>query len=239
MTQQLYLEDSYLKECDATVTTVRGDNGEFVVLDKTILYAQGGGQPFDTGKLVRKSDNAEFKVVSVKKKDGEINHHVEGDAQLAVGDEVTVSVDWDRRYKLMRTHTATHVLAAFLHKEAGAMITGNQLETEKTRIDFSLENFDREKLAEYVAKANAAMKESHEVKVYFLDKDADVEQFMKLAKGLPPNLTKIRIVEIGTLDKQPDGGTHVKNTTEVGDIEILKCENKGKSNRRLYFKLKQ
>ncbi len=234
MTEALYLEDSYLKECEATVTKV---DGRYVVLDKTVLYPIGGGQPYDTGKLIREKEK--FSVVFVKRFGDDISHEVDREG-LKVGDKVKCVLDWDRRYSLMRYHTAAHVLSAIFHKESGALITGNQKSVDRARIDFDLEDFDREKIASYIEKANKELKRNLEVRSYYLPRKEVLKNpsMIKLKNVLPKNLEKLRVVEIGDVDKQADGGTHVKNTGEVGEIEFVKAENKGKSNRRVYFKLK-
>jgi len=233
MTELLYMTNSYLKEFDAKVIEVDGNR---VVLDRTAFYPTGGGQPCDTGKLV--CDGREFAVLSVKKESGKIWHELDR-AGLAVGDQVHGVIDWDRRYKLMRMHTACHVLAAVLYKEAGAKITGNQLGLEKSRIDFNLEKFDREALAGYVERANQLLAQDRPVKIYFMDREEVLKdpELVKLASVLPPAIQRLRIVEIEGIDRQADGGTHVARTSEVGRIVLLGAENKGKSNRRVYFGL--
>jgi Ser-tRNA(Ala) deacylase AlaX len=236
MSEALYLKDSYLKECDASVKS--GKDGKYVVLDRTIFYPRGGGQPHDTGKMLRGED--EFKVVFVGKFDGRISHEVDRPG-LNEGDGVKCVLDWPRRYTIMRMHTAAHVLAATMHKELGVLITGNQLGEDKTRFDFNMEDFDREKFERVVKKANAALSQDLELKIYTLprEKAMEIEGVVKLANALPPSIRELRIVEIPAIDVQADGGTHVKNLKEVGQIKVLKLENKGKSNRRVYFTLTQ
>ncbi|MBI2079483.1 alanyl-tRNA editing protein [Candidatus Micrarchaeota archaeon] len=234
----LYLYDSYLKECKSSVLEIRNE-GTQIFLDQTVLYARGGGQPTDFGKLVRASDNAEFSVVNVTKVDGKISHEVDKPG-LVTGDAVRVLVNWDRRYKLMKMHTAAHTLASIMHKEKGVLITGNQIEEDKTRFDFNLETFNLDEMQLLVQKANQALNRNLDVKTYFLPREEamKIPGVVKLAGALPPEITELRIVEIGDVDLQADGGTHVRNTSEVGEIELIKLENKGKSNKRLYFKLK-
>jgi misacylated tRNA(Ala) deacylase len=230
------MEDSYLKEFEATVKSVKDD--KFVVLDQTAFYPKSGGQPNDTGKLITE-DNTEYNVVFAGKFSGEISHEVDKPG-LKEGDKVKGTIDWDRRYRLMRMHTATHVLSSVFIKEAGALITGNQLDLEKTRIDFSLEDFDRDKISDYVKKANELSATNAEIKVSFMPRE-EVEQkpeLARLAKGLPEGVKTLRIVNIEGIDIQADGGTHVKNTSEVGTIEVLDCKNKGKNNRRIYLTIK-
>jgi misacylated tRNA(Ala) deacylase len=244
MTEALYLDDSYLKEWDTKVTSIKKkenseDNSLFITLDKTAFYPNSGGQPHDEGIIIRKSDNKEFKVVFVGKFSNEISHEVQGeeDVSLNENDEVSCKINWDRRYKLMRMHTACHILAGVLHKECKAMITGNQLNIEKSRIDFSVEEYNPEMLIQYIQESNKIAAEGHDNKIYYVDKNEDVDKFLRLAKGLPENITNVRIVEIVGFDIQPDGGTHVKNTKEVGKLKFLKSKNQGKNNRRVYFEL--
>src|SRR5690606_502149 len=167
MTEALYFLDCYLKEFEATVERVT-DN-KFVVLDRTAFYPESGGQPSDAGKLVRESDGAEFNVLYVGKFNGDISHEIDGENVsngLKAGDKVKGFIDWDRRYRHMRMHTATHVIANVIEKEAGAQITGNQLGLDQSRVDFSLEAFDRDKFAEYEKIANDFIARRNPVNFY-------------------------------------------------------------------------
>lgn len=237
MAEELYLQDSYLQECEAIVQSVK-DN-KYVVLDQTIFYPRGGGQASDTGKMIRPSDGAEFNVVFVGKFEGNVSHELDTPG-LQTGDKVKCILSWERRYTLMRSHTGGHVLSAVIHNATSALITGNNLETEESRIDFNLENFDREKINEYVQKANEALARGLEVRVEIMpfQEAMKIPSVVKLAGALPPDLPTLRVVFIGDVDIQADGGLHVKNTKEVGQIEVTRAENKGKSNRRVYFRLK-
>ena len=234
MTSALYLEDSYLKECDATVVSVK--DGKYIVLNRTIFYPRGGGQPWDAGTISRA--NRTYNVVYVGKFSGEISHEVDR-AGLREEDKVHCILNWDRRYKLMRSHTAAHVFASLLCEGTDALVTGNQLEEDKTRFDFSLEKYDREILNNYIDEANKLFRRDIPVKWYELPKEEalKIPGVIKMAKALPPDIDNLRIVEIVGVDKQADGGTHVKNLKEVGRIKLLKTENKGKNNRRIYFAL--
>ncbi|UCC34066.1 MAG: alanyl-tRNA editing protein [Candidatus Bathyarchaeota archaeon] len=234
MTNALYLEDSYLKECDAIVASVK--DGKYLVLDQTIFYPKGGGQPYDTGKIMKGDET--YNVVYVGKFSGETSHEVDH-AGLRPGDQVHSLLNWERRYKLMRSHTAAHVFASLLCKGTGALITGNQLEEDKVRFDFSLEKYDREILNHYLDEANKLLTRDIPVKWYELPKEEalKIPGIVKMAKALPPDIPHLRIVEITGVDTQADGGTHVRNLKEVGQIQLLKTQNKGKSNRRVYFKL--
>jgi misacylated tRNA(Ala) deacylase len=234
VTKALFLVNSYLKESRATVVSVK--DGKFVTLNQTIFYAKGGGQPHDTGKIVK--DSEVFNVVYVGKFSGEISHEIDR-VGLQPGDKVYCILNWDRRYKLMRSHTAAHVLAAVLNKGTGALITGNQLEEDHVRFDFSLEKFDKALLESYLAKANKLFGADIPVIWYELPREEvlQIPGIVKMAEAFPPDLPILRIVEIVGVDKQADGGTHVKNLREIGKVELMKTENKGKNNRRIYFKL--
>jgi len=234
MSRWLYLEDSYLKECDAVVVSV--NEGKYVVLDQTIFYPKGGGQPCDTGKILKESEA--YDVVYVGKFSGEVSHEVDR-AGLKEGDKVRCMLNWERRYRLMRSHTAAHLFASLLCTGTGALVTGNQLEEDKIRFDFSLEKFDREILEEYVSKANEYFREDIPVKWYELPREEalKIPGVVKMAEAFPPDIPSLRIVEIVGLDRQADGGTHVRSLREVGQIKLLKTENKGKFNRRVYFTL--
>ena len=236
---------------------VRPDGG--IILDQTCFYYNSGGQPSDKGKLVRISDGVEAEIKEVRKVDGEVAHYPAGAApnpmsknnaapaaspvifpsRFSVDDAVRGEIDWQRRYQLMRMHTAGHVLGAILFNH-GALITGNQLDVDQSRFDFSLEEFNREQLDMFVAQANAELAKDLPVRVYSLPREEAIKLpgFVKLANALPPNLPVLRIVEIVGLDVQADGGTHVKSTKEAGQIELTRVENKGAKNRRIYFVLK-
>jgi misacylated tRNA(Ala) deacylase len=234
MAKALYLEDSYLKECDATVVSVQ--DGKYVVLDQTVFYPKGGGQPWDTGKIMK--ENRIYNVVYVGKSSGEISHEVDREG-LKEGDRVHCILNWERRYRLMRSHPAAHVFGSLLCTSTGALVTGNQIEEDKIRFDFNLEKFDREILKEYIDKANELLRRGIPVKWYELPREEalKIPGIIKMAEALPPDVPHLRIVEIVGVDKQADGGTHVRNLREVGQIELLKAENKGKYNRRVYFSI--
>ena len=232
MENALYMNDSYLKEFSATIESVK-DN-KFIVLDKTAFYPSGGGQPHDTGVII--CNDEDYPVIYVGKFSGEISHEV-AKSGLKVGDKLIGKINWDRRYKFMRMHTAAHLVSSIFHNKMGALITGNQIDEEKTRIDFNMENFDREKILEYIGVSNELIKQDLPVKVYFLPREQamKIQGVVKLAGALPPEVSELRIVEIPGIDLQADGGTHVKSLAEIGTIEFVKAENKGKDNRRVYY----
>ena len=234
MKDALYMTDSYLKEFEAVVESVRDD--KFVILNETAFYPQGGGQPFDTG--VMKNNDDDYPVIFVGKFEGRISHEVSKPG-LKVGDLVSCKIDWGRRYRLMRMHTSAHIIDAILYQESGALCTGNQLGLDKSRIDFSLDTLDREKIQQYVDIANEWVQKAVDVKIYSLPREdaLKIPGIVKLASAMPPEVRELRIVEIPGIDLQADGGTQVKNTSEIGKISLVSVENKGKNNRRMYFTL--
>jgi len=234
MAEQLYLNDSYLRTCKSKVIFVK--DGKFIELDRTVFYPRGGGQPADTGKLMRGSE--EFPVVSVAKSEGKILHEASREG-LQAGDEVECQIDWERRYRLMKMHTAGHILSAIMFKQQGILITGNQIGPDKTRFDFSMENFDKAAFQTLVDGANAAISRNLEVLVSCLPREEamKLQGAVKLAVALPPEVKELRMVKIGDVDFQADGGTHVKNTSEIGKLVFIGAENKGKANRRIYYSL--
>lgn len=235
MEQALYMNDSYLKEFEAVVESVKDD--KYVILDRTAFYPQGGGQPYDTGVLI--SNGEEYPVVSVRKADGQISHEVSKPG-LKKDDGVIGRINWDRRYKFMRMHTVAHLLSALMHKEANVLITGNQIDLDKTRIDYNMAEFNQEKIKEYIGKINEIVKQDLPVKVSYMAREEamKIPGMVKLAGTLPPNVTTLRIVEIPGVDIQADGGTHVNSLKEIGTVEFVKAENKGKDNRRVYYTVK-
>lgn len=235
MTEALYMKDSYLKNWNAKVVSVKDD--KYIVLDKTAFYPKGGGQPWDEGYIIK--DGEKFKVVYVGKFSGEISHEVEKPG-LKEGDTVSCEIDWERRYTYMRYHTACHLVSNLLFRRANAKITGNQIELDKARMDFSMEDYSPEKLHTYVNEANEIIQKNLPVTIGYLSREEVLQkpELARLAIGLPKNIKEFRIIKIGDIDEQVDGGTHVKSLNELGKIEILKTVNKGKNNRRLYFVLK-
>ena len=170
---------------------------------------------------------------------GEISHEVSKPG-LAPGDHVLGRINWDRRYKFMRMHTAAHLLISIFNRESNVVITGNQIDEDKTRIDFNMENFDRDKIVEYMETVNETIKQDLPVKMYYLPRQEamKIPGVVKLAGALPPDVHTLRIVEIPGIDVQADGGTHVRSLKEIGAIDFLKAENKGKDNRRVYYTVK-
>ena len=228
-TELLFLRDSYARRFDALVTAVGDDRR--LALDRSAFYPTGGGQPHDTGTL------AGLPVVDVGKDGGEVWHTLGGDGPLpAVGERVQGELDWDRRHALMRTHTALHVLCGVIWNEWGKAVTGGNMEPLSARMDFEFdplpEGFGR-RVEELV---NIELAAARPVEVRFLPRGAAVEDtdlIRTKVNMIPESVTEIRVVDILGLDKQADGGTHVARTDEVGRIQIVKTESKGKSNKRI------
>ena len=242
----LYLNDSYLREWDAEVKSAlrKDEKSQFITLDRTAFYPQSGGQSWDEGTIERLSDGKQFKVIFVGKFSGNVSHEIKASVgeDLKIGDKVKCVLDWERRYKLMKAHSAAHIISAVINREAGVLISGNQLEPDRCRIDFSCDEFDREKLTAYEVMSNEEVKKGIEIKTEFRNREDVIRDpsMTKLAKGidaLPKDVKELRILMIGDLDIQADGGTHVKNTNEIGKIKFIEFVNKGKNNRRIYYVL--
>jgi len=177
------------------------------------------------------------RVTEVVKENGEVFHFVDNPGQLKAGDSVHGVIDWERRYSVMKMHTTAHIMCAIVHRETGALITGNQIAPDESRVDLSLEQFDREKLAHYVGRVNEVVRLAVDVRTFFMKREEALATpgLVKLANAMPPSLEMLRIVQIGDVDTQADGGVHVRNTREIGMVTGLKSDNKGKNNRRIYF----
>jgi Ser-tRNA(Ala) deacylase AlaX len=233
MNRPLYFDDCYLREFDATVASVDGAN---VILDNTAFYPTSGGQPNDTGRLI--VNGKEYNVVDVKKSEQGIVHVVDQPG-IAAGDKVHGVIDWDRRYRLMRMHSAAHVLCATVHALTGAFVNGKQLELQQSRIDFTLEQFDRNAIQQFGDHANKTIAKGAPVKMSAMPREEalKIPDLVKLAEKMPPNIAEWRIVEIVGIDIQPCGGTHVKDIREIGAVKVLKADNKGATKRRMYYAL--
>ena len=236
MTDLLYMVDSYLREFDAVVQSVN-DAGQ-VILDRTAFYAGGGGQPCDTGTL--SAGGKSWRVSKVGKADGEIVHTIDGDDPPTPGTSMHGEIDWEQRYKLMRTHTALHVLCGTVFREYGAQVTGGNMGTDKARMDFELEDLDPERVAHIEELANTSIQAGLDVSWRSLPRE-EAFQIPDLIRTkinlLPDSITEVRVVEIAGLDLQADGGTHVRNTREVGGIKVIGTRSKGRINKRLEIEL--
>jgi misacylated tRNA(Ala) deacylase len=229
-TELLYLNDAYQTGARAEVTAA--EDGR-VVLDRTVFYPTGGGQPYDTGTL--RWDGGVARVTEVRKEGGDVWHTVEG-AAPPVGTAVDAEIDWERRHRLMRTHTALHVLCGVIWNEWGVPVTGGNMEPLAARMDFELdptpEGFGA-RVDELVAAEIAA---DRPIEVSFIPRAEAVldEALIRTKVSLvPESVAEIRVVDIVGLDKQADGGTHVRSTAEVGRVRVVKTESKGKGNKRV------
>ena len=236
MTELLYQTDSYSKEFDAVVTAVLADQNA-VVLDKTAFYPGGGGQPCDTGKLVL--GDATYKVGKVKKQGIDVLHFLDGDLPQ-VGASVHADLDWEQRYQLMRTHTALHILCGVVFRDYGAQVTGGNMEPLQGRMDFEFETLRGELVGEIQEAVNREVVAARDVRVKILPRE-EAFQIPDLIRTkvnlLPEGIMEVRTVEIVGLDLQADGGTHVRNTSEVGTIKIADYKSKGAINKRIYIEV--
>jgi misacylated tRNA(Ala) deacylase len=235
VTEELCATDAYATSCDATVeqVTERG-----VVLDRTVFYARSGGQPGDTGAL--RWDGGETVVVDTVKEGGTLLHLVEDDPPPPVGAVVTAEIDWDRRHTLMRTHTALHALSAVVFRDYDVKVTGGNMEPGVARMDFELDTINAEFGREVEEKLNAELAVDRPVRVSFVPRAealGDPDLIRTKVNLIPESADPIRVIEIEGLDKQADGGTHVRSTAEVGNVRVAKTENKGKAFKRMRIEL--
>ncbi|HEC22063.1 MAG TPA: alanyl-tRNA editing protein [Chloroflexi bacterium] len=237
MTELLYQTDSYLKEFEATVTAIDPEN-HGIILNRTAFYPGGGGQPPDKGTLT--IGGQVYHVSRAKKIGGEIVHLIEEAELPETGQEATGRIDWERRYKLMRTHTAMHILCGVIWRDYGASVTGGNMEPLKGRMDFEFETMRRELVQEIENSINAEVANAREVRVAILPRE-EAFQIPDLIRTkinlLPEGITQVRVVEIVGLDLQADGGTHVRNTSEVGRLKVVDYKSKGKINKRIYLEV--
>lgn len=236
MTDLLYLQDSYLQEFDATVVAVYEDE-KSIVLNRTAFYPTGGGQPCDRGTI--QFDGETVQVTKVKKVNGAIRHYIDG-AMPEPDATVHGKIDWERRYTLMRMHTAMHAISAVVWREYQAQVTGGNFEPLKGRLDFEFETLTAEMTGEIEDKVNAKISKGLGISAEILPRE-EAEKIPDLIRTkvnlLPPNLTEIRVVSIDGLDVQADGGTHVKNTSEIGTIKIVGYKSKGRINKRIKIEI--
>lgn len=236
MTDLLYQRDAYLREFAATVAAVDAARSA-VALDRSAFYPTGGGQPSDLGVLL--VDGRTLEVTGVRRAEGQVWHAVAGDLP-AVGEAVEGRLDWDRRYRLMRTHTALHVLCGVVWRDYGAQVTGGNMEPLQGRMDFEFASLHQDLVQEIEARVNAEVAAARDVRVAILPRE-EAYQIPDLIRTkinlLPAGITEVRTVEIVGLDLQADGGTHVANTREVGAVRVVGYESKGKINKRIRIAL--
>ncbi|MGH6620620.1 MAG: alanyl-tRNA editing protein [Alphaproteobacteria bacterium] len=230
-TDELFREDAYLKACAATVTGVNALGG--ILLDRTVFYPTGGGQPGDSGSL-RLADGSEIRIAATVKGDGDENVvHVpaEGQAAPAAGTKVTATIDWDRRYSHMRMHTGLHLLCALVPHG----VTGGRIGADKSSLDFDIGDatLDKDALTEGL---NRLVREDHPVSPRWIGEaelDAQPDLVRTMSVQPPRGSGRVRLLDIPSVDLQPCGGTHVARTGEIGALTVTKIENKGKRNRRV------
>jgi misacylated tRNA(Ala) deacylase len=234
MTEELAAVDAYVRETDATVIEVSGDG---IVLDRTVFYPRGGGQPGDTGVL--EWDGGSVPITDTFKRSGTLDHVPDGDPP-PVGTPVTARIDWDRRHRLMRTHTALHVLTAVIWRHFDAKVTGGNMEPGRARMDFELDSISVEFGQEVETLLNEELAGEHDIEVLFMPRAEalqDPDLIRTKVNLIPEFVDPIRIIKIGEIDKQADGGTHVANTREVGPVRVVKTESKGAANKRMRIEL--
>ena len=238
MTELLYQTDSYLNTFEAAVIAVDTDN-RAVVLDRSAFYPGGGGQPADRGRLV--IAGIPYDVIRAKKSGEDVFHYLAGEQPLpAVGVAAQGKIDWELRYRLMRTHTAMHILCGVIFRDYGASVTGGDMDPLKGRMDFEFETMQKELVQEIDAAINAEVANARPLRVKILPR-AEAFQIPDLIRTkinlLPEGIPKVRVVEIVGLDLQADGGTHVRNTNEIGKIRITDYKSKGAINKRIYIEV--
>ena len=234
MTELLSNDDSYLKEFDAVIVEA-ADKG--VVLDRTAFFPGGGGQPSDTSVLKHGDD--EFAVTKLSWSDGKLVHELEGSTPPA-GESVHGVIEWERRYMLMRTHTALHILCGVVWRDYGAKVTGGDMKPLAARMDFELEQMSADLAREIKTLANNEVEAGRPVEIQTLPREeafAIPDLIRTKINLLPPSIQQVRTVNIADLDLQADGGTHVANTGEVGRIRVVGHESKGRIKKRLRIEL--
>lgn len=238
MTQMLFQTDSYLQEFDAEVIAVDHAT-RAVMLDRTAFYPGGGGQPFDVGSL--SVGDWSSPVTKVYKNTEGIWHVLGGDQPLPEADSRVIGkIDWSRRYALMRTHTAMHILCGVVFRDYGAQVTGGDMEPLKGRMDFEFETLTKDLIHVIEESVNQEVSAGHAVKIQIMSREKAFmipDLIRTKINLLPPGIEQIRVVELDGLDLQADGGTHVQSTSEVGQIRVVDYKSKGKINKRIYIEL--
>jgi misacylated tRNA(Ala) deacylase len=238
MTELLYQTDSYLREFKAQITQVDVEN-RAIALDRSAFYPGGGGQPADSGVLHTSSGS--YTIRRARKIGEEVFHFIEGTDPLPAGGiEVQGSIDWERRYQLMRTHTALHILCGVVFRNYGASVTGGDMDPLDGRMDFEFETMHRELVEEIEKAVNEQVALARAVRVAILPREEafKIPDLIRTKINLlPEGIQQVRTVEIVGLDLQADGGTHVANTSEVGSIRVVDYKSKGKINKRIYISM--
>jgi misacylated tRNA(Ala) deacylase len=245
MTDAICYRDAYADRIEAAVVaSTEGADGQgaHVVLNRTVFYPGGGGQPADRGLLLRAADGRSWTVRSARKDGADIVHELEPEdgEPPAVGDRIEVELEWARRHLLMRTHTALHALCGVVWRDYGAQVTGGNMEPGSGRMDFEFERMNADLVGSIEATVNAELAQGRAIRVNVLPRDeafAIPDLIRTKVNLLPPGIAEIRTIEIVGLDLQADGGTHVANTSEVGSIRVTGYESKGRINKRIRIEL--
>jgi misacylated tRNA(Ala) deacylase len=238
MTHLLYQTDGYLQTFEARVTSVDEEN-QGVILDRTAFYPGGGGQPADSGTI--NVQGMTFPVKRARKAGENILHILEGEAALPeVGSLVSGRIDWEKRYRLMRTHSALHILCGVIFRDYGASVTGGDMDPLHGRMDFEFETMQKELVQKIEAAVNEEVEKDRPIRIDILPRE-EAFRIPDLIRTkinlLPEGIQEVRVVEIVGLDLQADGGTHVRSTGEVGQIRVVDYKSKGKINKRIYIDL--
>jgi misacylated tRNA(Ala) deacylase len=237
MTEVVCSRDAYAKAVETRVRAVEGEGSPLVVLDRTVFYPGGGGQPSDTGTLLRAADGRTWTVTGMKRFGGELVHELEAGVEPpSVGDVLVAEVEWARRYQLMRTHTALHALCGVVWRDHGALVTGGNMEPGRGRMDFEFETMSGDLVGSIEATVNEELAKGRPIHVRVLPREeafAIPDLIRTKVNLLPEGIAEIRVVDIEGLDLQADGGTHVHNTLEVGRIRVTGYESKGRINKRI------
>lgn len=234
MTELLFLKDSYLKSFEATVIEERDGA---LILDKTAFYPGGGGQPSDLGTIT--AGNKSWQVAKVKRLSGQVGHFVDG-PMPEIGTILQGQIDWTRRYHLMRTHTAMHILCGVIWRDYHSSVTGGNMDLLKGRMDFEFETMRHELVAEIEETINREARANRDIVIRILPREEAFiipDLIRTKINLLPEGIAEVRTVEIEGLDLQADGGTHVANTSEVGPMRVVNYKSKGKINKRIYIEL--
>ena len=242
MSDNVCYVDAYARSVEARVVSVDPGDPSLVVLDRTVFYPGGGGQPSDQGLLLRADDGRRWSVLGARRAGDDVVHELElGDRDPpAVGDRLEVELEWARRLLLMRTHTALHALCGVVWRDYGALVTGGNMEPGSGRMDFEFERMGGELVGEIEEKVNRELVAARDIRVAFLGRDeafAIPDLIRTKINLLPAGISEVRTIEIVGLDLQADGGTHVANTREVGTIRVTGYESKGRSNKRIRIEL--
>ena len=237
MSENISTTDAYARQADATVLEADADSNA-VLLDRTVFYPGGGGQPADTGRLIAETNaGGTWRVTGAKKRGDDVWHTIDAGLELpASGTRVVAEIDWARRHELMRTHSALHVLCGVVWRDHGAQVTGGNMEPLSGRMDFEFETMSGELVGEIEQRVNEEIAADREIRVAFLPRDeafAIPDLIRTKINLLPEGITEVRTIEIVGLDLQADGGTHVAHTAEIGRVRVTGYESKGRINKRI------